>query len=89
MKTPFKEHIEALVRDKVPQEKGDSKSVVAEFQKKPISFSLQKLTTSAFQTVVYLETLTEAKPIIYFRIHILRIPILKKYYYDFPNEAES
>lgn len=45
MKTPFKEHIEALVRDKVPQEKGDSKSVVAEFQKKPISFSLQKLTS--------------------------------------------
>lgn len=34
MKTPFKGHIQALVRDKLPEEKGDSKSVVGEFQEK-------------------------------------------------------
>lgn len=38
MKTPFKEHSQALVRDKLPEEKGDSKSVVAEFQRKKIGF---------------------------------------------------
>lgn len=38
MKTPFKEHIQALVSNKLPEEKGDSKSAVAEFQKKKIGF---------------------------------------------------
>lgn len=34
MKTPFKGHIQALVRDKLPEEK----SVVGEFQEKKIGF---------------------------------------------------
>lgn len=46
----------------------------------------KKLTISAFHTV-YLKIFTVAKPTIYLRRHILRIPILKKKKknYNFPN----
>lgn len=79
MKTLFKEHIQALVSNKLPEEKGDSKSAVQEFQKKKNRFSLmdKKLAISAFHTA-YLKIFTVAKPIIYLRRHILRIPILRK-----------
>lgn len=101
MKTLFKEHIQALVSNKLPEEKGDSKSAVQEFQKKKNRFSLmdKKLAISAFHTA-YLKIFTVAKPIIYLRRHILRIPILrkkklqlsqflKKKNYNFPNGVKS
>lgn len=43
----------------------------------------KKLTISAFHTV-YLKIFTVAKPTIYLRRHILRIPILKKKITTFP-----
>lgn len=75
MKTPFKGHIQALVRDKLSEEKEVSCRRIS--GKKKVFLNGEKLTISAFQTV-YLEIFTIAKSIIYLRWNILRIPILKK-----------